>query len=86
MIKNRFFCDIEKFGGFFCFWSIMEIYVIDYIPVQLAYLGKIWFLRYGPKRSRLMRVQDYGINYTLLYKLHFHKQRHAETDKKLSKC
>lgn len=41
MIKNMFFGDIEKFGGFFCFWSIMEIYVIDYIPVQLAYLGKI---------------------------------------------
>ena len=36
--------------------SIIKVYVIFYIPEQILYLGKIWFLRYGPKL-----VQRYGI-------------------------
>ena len=30
---------------------------------KLRVLGKIWFLRYGPKCSRPVRLQDFYINY-----------------------
>ena len=29
---------------------------------QISYLGKFWFLRYGPKRSWPIRLQDFSIN------------------------
>ena len=27
----------------------MKIYIISCVPAQIPYLGKVWFLRYGPK-------------------------------------
>ena len=32
-------------------WSIMKVYIICYIFAQIPYLGKIYFLRHGPKYS-----------------------------------
>ena len=36
----------------------MKIYVICCVPAQIPYLGKILFLRYGPKCSQPIRLQD----------------------------
>ena len=36
----------------------MKIYV-SCVPAQIPYLGKFWFLRYGPKCSQLIRLQDF---------------------------
>ena len=43
--------------------SIMKIYIICYVPAQIPYLGKILFLRYRPKCSQPIRLQDFLINY-----------------------
>ena len=47
---------------FFWIWSIKKVYTICYIPVQIPYLGKMWFLRYGPKCSLPIRLQNFYIN------------------------
>ena len=39
----------NKVFNFFWIWSIMKLYIICCIFAQIPYLGKILFLRYGPK-------------------------------------
>ena len=57
--KNRDFLFFFFFKGyFFSIWSIMKVYSICYIPAQVPYLGKIWFLIYWA-----IRLQDFKISY-----------------------
>ena len=42
--------------------SVTKIYIICYVPAQIPYLGKICFLRYAPKYSPSIRLQDFLIN------------------------
>ena len=44
---------------FFWIWSIKKVYIKCCILAQIKYLGKIWFLRYGLKWSRPIRLQDF---------------------------
>ena len=45
--------------NFFWIRSIVKVYIICCILAQIPYLGKIWFLRYGPKYSLPIRLQDF---------------------------
>ena len=49
---------------YFC-WicSIMKTYIIWCVPAQIPYLGNFLFLRYGPKCSQPIRLQDSLINH-----------------------
>ena len=49
--------------NFYWIWSIMEIYIIWCVPAQIPYLGKFLFLRYRPKCSHPIRLQDFLINH-----------------------
>ena len=40
-----------------------ETYIIWCVPAQIPHLGKISFLRYGPKCSQPIRLQDFLINH-----------------------
>ena len=62
--KTGFFEFIEKF----CHYLLLtlpydEIYFICCISAQIPYLGKFLFLRYGPKCSQAIRLQDFSINH-----------------------
>ena len=56
-----FFEFIEKFRHcfFFGIWSIRKVCNICSILAQIPYLGKIWLLRYGLKRSWPIWLQDF---------------------------
>ena len=41
---------------------------------QISYLGKFWFVRYGPKCSWPIRLQDFSINCRTLNLAVFHKE------------
>ena len=41
---------------------------------QISYLGKFWFLRYGPKCSWPIRLQDFSINHRTLKLAVSHKE------------
>ena len=43
--------------NFFWIWSIKKFYNICCVLAQILYLGKIWFLRDGPKCSQPIRLQ-----------------------------
>ena len=45
--------------NFFWIWSIKKVHIICCSLALIPYLGKIWFLRYGPKWSRPIRLQDF---------------------------
>ena len=47
---------------FFWIWPIMKVYIICCVVTQIPYFGKIWFLRYGPKFSWSIRLQEYYIS------------------------
>ena len=49
--------------NFYWIWSIMKIYILCCVPAQIPFLGKFLFLRYGPKCSQPIRLQDYLINH-----------------------
>ena len=40
-------------------WSIMKVHIICCIPVQIPYLEKFWFLRYGPACSWSIRLHAF---------------------------
>ena len=62
--KQGFFDLLENLViNFYWIWSIMKIYIICCVPAQIPYLGKFLFLRYGPKCSQPIRLQDFLINY-----------------------
>ena len=44
------------------------------MPEQMSYLGKFWFLTYGPKRSWPIRLQDFSINRRTLKMAVSHKE------------
>ena len=59
-----FFEFIEKYGYWFLLnFFIKNIYIICFVPPQIPYLGKFLFLKYGPKCSKPMRLQDFLINH-----------------------
>ena len=49
--------------NFYWICFIMKTYIVSCVPVQIPYLGKILFLRYGPKCSQPIRLQDFLINH-----------------------
>ena len=62
--KHGFFNLLENLViNLYWIWSVMEIYIIYCVPAQIPYLGKFLFLRYGPKRSQPIRLQDFLINH-----------------------
>ena len=62
--KTGFFWIYWKVLSVIFYWicSIMKIYIICCVLVQVSYLGKFWFLRYGPKCAQPIRLQDFLIN------------------------
>ena len=63
--KTGFFLSILKNFVINFYWicSIMKIYIICCVSAQVRYLGKFWFLRYGPKRPQPIKLQDFSINH-----------------------
>ena len=63
-VNQGFFNLLESLViNFYWIWSIMKIYIICCFPAQIPFLGKFLFLRYGPKCSQPIRLQDYLINH-----------------------
>ena len=55
--KQDFLNILKNFvANFYWTCSIMKIYIICCVPEQIPYLGKFWFLRYGPKCSQPIRI------------------------------
>ena len=63
----------ECIGKFSCFFLVLYFFISlvyneslyycnSCILEQISYLGKFWFLRYGPKYSWPIRLQDFSIN------------------------
>ena len=44
-------------------WFIMKLYVICCFPAQISHFGKFWCMRYGPKCSQPMRLEDFLTNH-----------------------
>ena len=63
--KNVVFFNLLKNFVINFYWicSIMKIYIICCVPAQIPYFGRFWFLRYGPKCSQPIRLQDFLINH-----------------------
>ena len=49
--------------NFYWICFIMKIYIICCVPGQIPYLEKFLFLKYGPKCSQPIRLQDFLINH-----------------------
>ena len=49
-------------------------YCNSFMLEQISYLGKFWFLRYGPKCSWPIRLQDFSINHRTLKLAVSHKE------------
>ena len=49
--------------NFYWICSLMKIYITFCVPTQISYLGKFLFLRYGPKYSQPIQLQDFLINH-----------------------
>ena len=47
--------------GWIC--SIMKICIICCVPIQIPYLGKKFFLRYGPKCYQPIRLREFLVNH-----------------------
>ena len=77
-----FFECIEKFSFFFLvlyfFISVVYneslYYRNSFMLEQISYLGKFWFLRYDPKCSWPIRLQDFSINRRTLKLAVSHKE------------
>ena len=63
--KTGFFFNLLEnlVTNFYRLWSIMKIYIICCVAAQIPYLRKFLFLRYGPKCSQPVRLQDFLINH-----------------------
>ena len=63
--QKQDFLNLLKYLVINFYWicSIMKIYIICCVPAQIPYLGKFLFLRYGPKCSQPIRLQDFLINH-----------------------
>ena len=70
--KFRFF---SQFFIFLSTWSIMKVYIMVILACFRKFLiGKFWFLRYGPKCSWPIRLQDFSINRRTLKLAVSHKE------------
>ena len=49
--------------NFYWICSVIKIFIVCCVPAQILYLGKYLFLRYGPKSSQPIRLQDFLINH-----------------------
>ena len=58
LTKNRVFW---KFG--YNFLLNLKTYIICCVPAQIPYLERLLFLKYGPKCSQPIRLQDFIINH-----------------------
>ena len=65
MAQKQGFWNLLKNFVITFFWicSIMKIYIISCVPAQIPYLEKYLFLRYRPKCSQPIRLQDFLINH-----------------------
>ena len=65
--QKRFFEFIENFLNFTInlYWirSIMKTYIFCSVPAQIPFLRKFWFMRFGPKCSQPIRLQEFLINH-----------------------
>ena len=62
--KTCFFNLLENLvSNFYWIWSVMKVYIICCVPAQIPYLAKSFFLKYGPKYSQPLRLQDFLINH-----------------------
>ena len=62
--RQSFLNLLKNFAiNFYWICSIMKINIICCDPAQIPYLGKFLFLRYGPKYSQPVRLQDFLINH-----------------------
>ena len=65
--QKRFFEFIENFLNFTInlYWirSITKTCIFCSVPAQIPFLRKFWFLRYGPKCSQPIRLQEFLINH-----------------------
>ena len=50
---------LENLANFFSIWPVLKVYIDFCMLGQISYLGKFWFLRYGPKCSCPIRLQDF---------------------------
>ena len=84
--KIDFLNLLENVINFFWIWSIKKVYIKCCILAQIPYFGKIWFLRYGPKCSLSIRLQDfYMVNIKILqsdWQRAFWRVSLEETDEK----
>ena len=70
------------FSRFFFFFFISMVYneSLHYFNScmleQISYLGEFWFLRYGPKCSWPIKLQDFSINLRTLKLALSHKEIH----------
>ena len=59
--KEGFLNLLKKFViNFYRISAKMKIHIICYAPAQIPYLGRFWFLRYGPKCSQPIRLQEFS--------------------------
>ena len=84
--ENRPRLGFFKCIGKFSFFSLFFIFFISVVYneslyycnscmlEQISYLGKFWFLRYGPKCSWPIRLQDFSINRRTLKLAVSHKE------------
>ena len=49
----------------------MKVHIISFVPVQIPYLGKFWFLSCKPKYSQLIRLQDPEFKKKVMYQSNF---------------
>ena len=78
--SKGFFESIGKFRFFSLYFFINLVcnenlyYCNSCILEQISYLRKFWFLRYGPKCSWPIRLQDFSINHRTLKLAVSHKE------------
>ena len=70
---------VQFFSQFFIFFISLVYneslyYCNSCMLEQISYLGKFWFLRYGPKCSWPIRLQDFSINRRTLKLAVSHKE------------
>ena len=84
--KGRFFECIGKFSFFavLSFFFLIKLVYNESLYYcnsckleQVSYLGKFWFLRYGPKCSWSLRLRDFSINRRTLKLAVSHKEINA---------
>ena len=88
MGQKHGFCSLFKnlVINFYWIWSIMEFYIICCVPTQMSYLWKFLFLRYRPKCSQPIRLQDfltkhisrknqwYSLNFCMLIQIYINQK------------